>query len=175
VKAPQYVAMSNLSTNDTQGMNYKNMLQIIMINETSEFLNYYSQFRNLYDVINKHYTKLVESIKTFYLRALSNINSKNNKNVSKEELLNELRNVIPKDLQAIWLNDYVNIIYLVYNSTYSDIEDSIANYNLDIIIRMAKNFSTEQDIGILRTYKKKKRNIKRKRKRKKYSLYLLDL
>jgi len=66
IKAPQYVALAHLSKSDANGLNYKNMLQILLSNESSEFLSYYQDFENLYIAVNNQYKRLLKTLKEGY-------------------------------------------------------------------------------------------------------------
>lgn len=62
VKSPQYVAISHLRT----GFSTRRMLEIVATNEGEEFLNYYPEWRELYQQIETKYNALVEEIEESY-------------------------------------------------------------------------------------------------------------
>ncbi len=62
VKSPQYVAVSHLKT----GFSTRRMLEIVATNEGEEFLNYYPEWRNLYQKIRDKYDVLAKEIETEY-------------------------------------------------------------------------------------------------------------
>ena len=62
VKSPQYVAISHLKT----GFSTRRMLEIVATNEGDEFLNYYPEWRELYQQIEVRYNALATEIEAEY-------------------------------------------------------------------------------------------------------------
>ena len=62
VKSPQYVAISHLKT----GFSTRRMLEIVATNEGEEFLNYYPEWRDMYQKIEAKYNALAKDIEEEY-------------------------------------------------------------------------------------------------------------
>lgn len=60
VKSPMYVAVSLLSTRDTNSLNELRLAQILLVNESEEFLTYFPQYREAYDhVLSTHIVSVI--------------------------------------------------------------------------------------------------------------------
>jgi hypothetical protein len=62
MKSPQYVAVSHLK----EGMSVRNMLELIRINESAEFLTYYPEYTELYNEVKAKFTALVNQVDTYF-------------------------------------------------------------------------------------------------------------
>ncbi len=62
VKSPQYVALSHMK----DGFSDRRMLELVRSNESSEFLNYFPEYRGLYEGISSKYTALSNSLEEHY-------------------------------------------------------------------------------------------------------------
>jgi len=95
VKAPQYVALTHLSIHDAKGMNLKNMLEIVKSNEGGEFLAYFPQFSDLYQVTTRAYEKFVNSTQNSYQKTMQTLTSRSTE-ITEQEFKTELRSNVEK-------------------------------------------------------------------------------
>lgn len=62
IKSPKYVALHHA----IDGLTPRRMLEIIQLNETSEFLSYFPQYQEIYDTINNRFQKFVLEAEIYY-------------------------------------------------------------------------------------------------------------
>eukprot|EP01129_Flabellula_baltica_P014989 TRINITY_DN7370_c0_g1_i1.p1 TRINITY_DN7370_c0_g1~~TRINITY_DN7370_c0_g1_i1.p1 ORF type:complete len:451 (+),score=107.35 TRINITY_DN7370_c0_g1_i1:1-1353(+) len=67
VKSPQYVALHHLSSfNNQNGRSFRRILQIVVTNESDEFLAYYPDWRDNYLIVKERYDEMIEEISRLY-------------------------------------------------------------------------------------------------------------
>lgn len=76
IKSPQYVALSHLNLQDGTKLSARHMLQIIVSNEGSEFLSYFPEHRNLYELVKVQYDRLVDRLQKFLDSGSKNVPGK---------------------------------------------------------------------------------------------------
>ena len=120
IKSPSYVALHH--TRDS--VSPRNMLHLIRTNETPEFLNYFEEYKPLYNEINTKYNKLIEEIED----TLKNIYSLNLQNNYKEIGLRS-KDLFFKGLLFQVLRNKKTIKECLKNTPLKKLEDWINKYS----------------------------------------------
>ena len=94
VKCSGYVSIAHLSIRDNKGLNQLFMLRIITKNEASEFLSYFPQWKELYEIVTKKYNSLIEAFgkvfPTFKVLSEEKFVEKCNQSIQKKDSLHAL-------------------------------------------------------------------------------------
>jgi len=72
VKSPHYVLLGLLNWKDKDKLNARRMLDIVRINESSEFLSYFPQWEHLYTKIASYYAEFVGKLESIVSEAKKN-------------------------------------------------------------------------------------------------------
>jgi hypothetical protein len=75
VKSPMYVQVALLSATDKDGLNARRLLEVLQLNEGSEFLSYFPQWIKLYSLIQEAYDRYIAMIENEY-EPLKNLDAK---------------------------------------------------------------------------------------------------
>lgn len=76
VKSKKYVALAHLKNGNQ--MNQRHMLEIIRINEQDEFLTYYKEYTDLYNLVKKKYDIFINKKEELYKKVVGDGNFKDN-------------------------------------------------------------------------------------------------
>src|SRR5690606_9787686 len=108
------VALSHISIKGKLSVNAKNILQIVRTNEGEEFINYFPEFQDLYNLIKSGYDQLVEKIEK-YLKGEIEVSDR------LSSFINRSRDEINNDIKLFLKNfENIDLILTLMNVNFDD-------------------------------------------------------